>query len=596
MTWLGDFSTGSTVHFKFTTVNSTGAPAAFSSGGVTVYKDASTAPSATGLTLTSTFAAITGLNHVQVDMAGTSPFYTPGSKFIALVSSGAASESLAGYVLATWSVGHKPEVTVSTAVTISTATAIDSVTNVNSTVDADVRHWIGVAPSTLGPNSNIQISTASLISTGQSIAVAALVDTVTTVSTAATFLDAMADVVWDEVLTDATHNIATSAGRRLRTLQDFGVYEGGAVWIDTVNGTPGTTDFENGTVTNPVDSIADARTIADSVGLKIFHILPGSSITLAQAFDDFEFTGFDYTLALGGQSVARSLVQNATVSGTFTGNPNFEKCDVGNITGPGSNMDWCALTGTVTNNGTNDWRLEHCYSAVAGTGTPTFDFGAAALNSAVNFRLYSGGIEVQNIGTAGTDNMSLEGFGQLVLNANCSSGTIAIRGMFTVTDNSGGAVTLSDDARIAVDQVSTFKSSTDQVLANVTQWLGVAPSTLGPNANLQVSTGTLVSTAAVIALAAQNSTLSSSDVNAEVVDALATDTYEEPGFGTPSTAQTIAGMHRYLYSALRNQITVSSSAKNFYGDAGAVLWGKTLSQDSTGSTGVYLEAGASTST
>ncbi|MEE9597227.1 MAG: hypothetical protein V3V96_10670, partial [Acidiferrobacterales bacterium] len=57
-----------------------------------------------------------------------------------------------------------------------------------------------------------------------------------------------AKVIWDRVLSGATHNIATSAGRRLRGIQTFQGYEDGAIWIDTVNGSAGTTDFENGTV------------------------------------------------------------------------------------------------------------------------------------------------------------------------------------------------------------------------------------------------------------------------------------------------------------------------------------------------------------
>jgi len=133
---------------------------------------------------------------------------------------------------------------------------------------------------------------------------------------------AIARAVWDRALTAVTHDILTSAGRRLRTIQDFGLYEGGAVWIDTVNGTAGTTDFENGTVNNPVDTITDARTIADSIGLKVFHCLPGSSITLAANFDAFEFIGFDYTMAFGGQSIDMTLFRGATVSGTFVGTPN----------------------------------------------------------------------------------------------------------------------------------------------------------------------------------------------------------------------------------------------------------------------------------
>lgn len=103
--WLGDFSTGSTVFFRFTTVASSGPAVAFSSGGLTVYQDGSTVPNTTGLTLTSTFAGRTGLNSVQIDMAGTSTFYQPGSQYSAVVSSGGTSDaSLAGYVLREWSI------------------------------------------------------------------------------------------------------------------------------------------------------------------------------------------------------------------------------------------------------------------------------------------------------------------------------------------------------------------------------------------------------------------------------------------------------------------------------------------------------------
>jgi hypothetical protein len=85
-----------------------------------------------------------------------------------------------------------------------------------------------------------------------------------------------------------------------------------------------------------------------------------------------------------------------------------------------------------------------------------FDFGAGLNASNVNYRHYSGGVEIENMGAgAGAYNMSLEGHGQLIINANCSAtSTVAIRGHFTVTDNAGGAVTLSDDARFDVDQIN----------------------------------------------------------------------------------------------------------------------------------------------
>jgi hypothetical protein len=267
----------------------------------------------------------------------------------------------------------------------------------------------------------------------------------------------LVDLVWDEVLTGATHNVVQSAGRRLRNLQDFGVYEGGAIWVDTVNGTAGTTDYENGTVNNPVDTIADAKTLADSVGLKTFRVISGSSITLAATYSSYRFLGDNWTLALGGQAIDGALIMGATVSGTFSGNPDFHHCNVNGITGPNAELHGCGLVAAnaIVINGAGDWFLDQCYSMVAGTGTPSIDFGAGVANSNVSFRHYSGGIEVKNIGDTGTDNMSLEGFGQLVLNANCDGGTIAVRGNFTVTDNSGN-VTLSDDARIDVGQVTGY--------------------------------------------------------------------------------------------------------------------------------------------
>lgn len=253
-----------------------------------------------------------------------------------------------------------------------------------------------------------------------------------------------ADAVWDEVLSGATHNVTNSAGRRLRALQDFSVYEGGYVWVDTVNGASGVTDFENGTVNNPVDTIGEALTIAASVGLPGFHILPGSSITLAASMANYEIVGHNYTLALGGQAITNAYISGATVSGTFTGaTAILEDCIINAITGPGMTLRRCFFNDvTITNNGTDGWAMNDCRSRVAGTNAPNFDFGAAVANTNVTLRNYMGGIEIENIGASGTDNLSIDGMGQMILNANCAGGTIALRGIFSVTDNASGAVNL----------------------------------------------------------------------------------------------------------------------------------------------------------
>jgi hypothetical protein len=69
-------------------------------------------------------------------------------------------------------------------------------------------------------------------------------------------------------------------------------------------------------------------------------------------------------------------------------------------------------------------------------------------------------------------------------------------------------------------------------------------------------------TGSVGALAAQ----AKADVNAEVVDALATDTYAEPGQGTPGATIALSAKIGYLYKAWRNKTTQTSSEYALYAD------------------------------
>jgi hypothetical protein len=301
----------------------------------------------------------------------------------------------------------------------------------------------------------------------------------------------VADSVWDEILTGATHNIATSAGRRLRGIQEFQGYENGAIWIDTVDGTAGTTDFENGTVEKPVNSIADANTLATSLKIERFEIAPGSSITFAASQNNQTFMGHNWTLALGGRDIAGSGIFGATVSGAASGTGTlqiFDKCIL-NATShiKGTHLVECGIAGTQTIVEAGDFFTDRCHSAIAGTATPVWDFGGALAASNLSFRNYSGGIEIQNMGAgAGSYTMSLEGRGQLIINANCSAtSTVAIRGLFTVTDNAGGAVTLSDAARfdtaqdLTVGTVSTAAISSTSFGAGAVDAAAIAADAIG---------------------------------------------------------------------------------------------------------------------
>lgn len=60
--------------------------------------------------------------------------------------------------------------------------------------------------------------------------------------------------------------------------------------------------------------------------------------------------------------------------------------------------------------------------------------------------------------------------------------------------------------------------------------------------------------------------LSAAQVNAEVVDALATDTYAEPGQGAPAATATLAAKVNYLYKAWRNRSTQTATTYSLYAD------------------------------
>lgn len=275
---------------------------------------------------------------------------------------------------------------------------------------------------------------------------------------------AIADAVWDEILTGATHNIATSAGRRLRGIQDFQGYEDGAIWIDTVNGTAGTVDYENGTVENPVKTLADALTISASLNIKRFKIAGASTITLSANSDTYVFEGWNWTLALNGQSIVGIRVVGAAVSGIAAGTGAiqiFDHC-IMNVCShiKGTRIINSAIANTQTTVEAGDFFFDNCHSAIAGTATWVFDFGGAIGNTNLGMRHYSGGIQLENMGDAGTDTMSLEGYGQII-EGTCTGGTVAIRGNFTTSGITN--LTLSDDARFDNIDITAIKAKTDNL-------------------------------------------------------------------------------------------------------------------------------------
>lgn len=98
---LGDFDASAIIYGKFTTVQSTGAP--FTLAGtpaLSVYKDNSTTQSTTGVTLSVDFDSVTGLNHFTIDTSADGTFYSAGSFFDIVITTGTVNSiSVVGYTV-----------------------------------------------------------------------------------------------------------------------------------------------------------------------------------------------------------------------------------------------------------------------------------------------------------------------------------------------------------------------------------------------------------------------------------------------------------------------------------------------------------------
>ena len=243
----------------------------------------------------------------------------------------------------------------------------------------------------------------------------------------------------DQLLIEAV-NIGQSIG-----------YSGGQIWVDTVDGTAGTEVFVNGTADNAVLTWADALTLSTALGVTDFHIINGSTITLTGNSDNYSLFGDNWTLDLNGQSVDEGHFQGAAVSGIATGTHiSFLGGEMGAVTlGADFHLHLVALQGTITLPAAEvELFVCHHHSATA----PILDFGAAVGNTTVHMHNYAGGIEVQNMGQNGTDVLHLDGNGKLIINANCTGGTINLRGHWEIAD-SGSVTIVLDDITTDVDSV-----------------------------------------------------------------------------------------------------------------------------------------------
>jgi hypothetical protein len=153
----------------------------------------------------------------------------------------------------------------------------------------------------------------------------------------------------------------------------------------------------------------------------------------------------------------------------------------------------------------------------------------------------------------------------------------AVAGDFTVASSIGKALYVANVAPgaagghfIAGANAATTVDITGNLSGSVGSVTGAVGSVTGNvGGNVTGSVGSLA-------------TQAKADVNAEVVDTLATDTYAEPGQGTPAATTTLSAKINYLYKAWRNKVTQTSTTYSLFADDATTVDQKaTVSDDGT---------------
>jgi len=231
-----------------------------------------------------------------------------------------------------------------------------------------------------------------------------------------------------------------------------------------VNDAAANTDTDlgtDGTFDNPVSTLAAARTLADALGVKRYY-LTTSDFTLAATHEDWDFVGEGEFLTniinLGTQDVDRSHFHNLSIEGTQGGTERIYTTHCA-LQDPGAGdttlhvfAQHCGIVDRIQLDTSADNVLDLCYSLVAGSSAPVIE--ASGVGGTIALRHYSGGIEFESL--SATHNVSVEGDGQVIFAASCNiAASVSLRGLMTITDNTAGMSSLTQDAVVNMLKINT---------------------------------------------------------------------------------------------------------------------------------------------
>ena len=203
-----------------------------------------------------------------------------------------------------------------------------------------------------------------------------------------------------------------------------------------------------GTRSTPVNNFPDAISIANRLGIRRIQMatsgtLLGGAVATGKVFIGDNQTVDSLNIRTSAE-VSDCSFEELAVSGILDGNNIFKNCTVADVNYVNGLLQECSLTGTVSVGGSAQANIINCWSGTAGIEDDqlvTIDMGGGGNSLAL--RNYSGGLKLINYSGSGAITLDFAS-GRVVIDATCTGGTIGIRGIASVTDNSAEGCTVLD--------------------------------------------------------------------------------------------------------------------------------------------------------
>ena len=273
-------------------------------------------------------------------------------------------------------------------------------------------------------------------------------------------------LTWDH---DSTVFIPNSMGAIQRRLAYHGVIN-----VDVNNGAAGT-GWPLGTATDPVNNIADAITIGLAEGIFHLEIAEDATIGATDNVDGFIVQGAHATKSeitvVAGASTVLTEFRDCQLTGTMSGQIVVRDSFTNDVLMFEGVMFQTMITGTLSLAGTRPSYILSCYSGNPAPPAPEIDFNGAGQELVV--RDYSGALKLVN--KTGPESACFDFVsGKLTLDGTVTNGTITVRGIYELIDNSAGLpnvvvnqTTNLDDIEFKIDNIQTDIDVIEVTLGNI---------------------------------------------------------------------------------------------------------------------------------